>query len=636
MPTWYYFSRPINLAYHDLTSFLTPPKNLRSLLGLGSKFIPTPRHTKNWSSMRESSFERLDRDLRLRSYFAGEGDNDDTDYNPKMYIKSKWTPPPWKFPRELPPRLDKFDATLAQIFKKRHGRPNLLPHQRRALTYLQTSDEFLIVNCDKNLGPAIIEKTSYIQMAYRDHFNDRTSYRRLSPNDVALESRRLKTLLNSWRSRFNDELSKQERKFLKTQQNLCIDPFPAFYLTMKVHKKPLKSRPIVSCSGSLLEGLGIWVDAKMQPLARRQKSYFKSSFDLVQELKPMNLPPSARFFTADAVSMYTNIPTSRALLFISRYLRRNAHRFDDLPVLAFMEALRMIMTNNIFSFGDTHWKQICGTAMGTPPAPPYATLYYALLEDSFIDEYPRNLLYYRRFIDDVIGIWDIVDPATNETPWSSFKQRMNDPIYELEWEHSDLVRSIDFMDLTISITDDGKISTTLYQKPSNLHLYIPPHSAHPPGLLTGMVFGTVHRIRTLCSDPSDQKTRLRDFFRHLQDRGYKPSSLVPLFSKAFEHIDSRPVDLPAPERDTTSIFFHLQYHPDAPPSTAIQRAWRDCVFTPPYARPLPDIVCHNRAQLGVQRLIVAYNRPFNLGNLLSYRKIRVLHGPPVSSYGITN
>ena len=44
-PTWYYFSRPSHLAFHDFTQQKQPPKNLRSLLGLGLKFIPTPHLT---------------------------------------------------------------------------------------------------------------------------------------------------------------------------------------------------------------------------------------------------------------------------------------------------------------------------------------------------------------------------------------------------------------------------------------------------------------------------------------------------------------------------------------------------------------------------------------------------------------
>jgi hypothetical protein len=62
------------------------------------------------------------------------------------------------------------------------------------------------------------------------------------------------------------------------------------------------------------------------------------------------------------------------------------------------------MKNNIFTFGDTIWKQRTGTAMGTPPAPPWATLYYVLHENDFLPRFEDNLPLYRRFIDDVFGI----------------------------------------------------------------------------------------------------------------------------------------------------------------------------------------------------------------------------------------
>jgi hypothetical protein len=54
------------------------------------------------------------------------------------------------------------------------------------------------------------------------------------------------------------------------------------------------------------------------------------------------------------------------------------------------------MTHDVFKFGDTFWVQLSGTAMGAPPAPNYATLYF-----------PQhlNLLYYGRYIDDGLGIW---------------------------------------------------------------------------------------------------------------------------------------------------------------------------------------------------------------------------------------
>ena len=59
MPTWYYFSRPSNMAFHDFTKRHKPQKNLRSLLGLCLKFIPTPSLTNCWSRLKQSSYDRL-------------------------------------------------------------------------------------------------------------------------------------------------------------------------------------------------------------------------------------------------------------------------------------------------------------------------------------------------------------------------------------------------------------------------------------------------------------------------------------------------------------------------------------------------------------------------------------------------
>ena len=65
--------------------------------------------------------------------------------------------------------------------------------------------------------------------------------------------------------------------------------------------------------------------------------------------------------------------------------------------------------------------------------------------------------------------------------------------------------------MTISINNSNKIETTLFEKRLNLHPYIPPHSAHLPGLLPGIVYGTLFRIFTLCSDNEDKLQRTKVF-----------------------------------------------------------------------------------------------------------------------------
>ena len=99
MPTWYYFSCPSNLAFHVFTKKHKTRKNLHSLLGLGLKFIPTPSLMNSWIQLMKSLYDRLFHFVHLRFHFTGKLTNEGTtSYDPKLYVRSKWTPPHWMIP----------------------------------------------------------------------------------------------------------------------------------------------------------------------------------------------------------------------------------------------------------------------------------------------------------------------------------------------------------------------------------------------------------------------------------------------------------------------------------------------------------------------------------------------------------
>jgi hypothetical protein len=87
VPTWSYFSRPSNMAFHDLTTRIKPPKNTRSLLGLGLKFIPNPKYNVPLTNYAAESLPCFDRDLKVKSFMAGLPGDDN--FNPKLYARSK-------------------------------------------------------------------------------------------------------------------------------------------------------------------------------------------------------------------------------------------------------------------------------------------------------------------------------------------------------------------------------------------------------------------------------------------------------------------------------------------------------------------------------------------------------------------
>ena len=187
--------------------------------------------------------------------------------------------------------------------------------------------------------------------------------------------------------------------------------------------------------------------------------------------------------------------------------------------------------------------------------------------------------------------------------------------------------------MTISI-HEGRIVTSLYEKAMNLYLYIPPHSAHPPGVLTGLVSGNILRIHSLCSEQDDINLRMKQFYARLLVRRYQRNLLIPAFTKgivgarAFIKRGSVRKCKKIKEEDTKGrFFFHLIYHPRDTTSRNLQRQWNQHHIHPPRKPPLCRLKKNTKIPIGIRSMCVAYSCPKNLGNIFTCTKIDRLNGP---------
>ncbi|KAL7526875.1 hypothetical protein ACHAWF_001948 [Thalassiosira exigua] len=340
--------------------------------------------------------------------------------------------------------------------------------------------------------------------------------------------------------------------------------------------------------------------------------------------------------------MYTKIDTEDCINRLSDFLW-DAHTnmtFPHYRPSTLLSAIALVMRNNRMRFGDIFVRQLTGIAMGMSPAPTIANLFVAIHEAAEILQFLDTcLLLLRRFIDDGFGIWlHHHDPAVDKLRWESFQAAVNNG--GLRWIFTERSTTVDFMDMTISLSG-SKIDTTLYCKPLALHLYIPPHSCHAPGVLTGLIFGEVLRICTLCSRTDDQDAKLKAFFGHVSDRGYPDEQIIPLFSRALENAtkylartdyEKRRLAEKKKTQARRQVFLHLPYHSGDPTSKTIQKLWRSIVSHPDGKTPLNRLSCNGGGPLPIDKLTIAYSRAPNLGNKLSYRKIDKRSGPKVSSY----
>ena len=201
----------------------------------------------------------------------------------------------------------------------------------------------------------------------------------------------------------------------------------------------------------------------------------------------------------------------------------------------------------------------------------------------------------------------------------------------LTWEFSERSNTVDFMDMTITINKANKIETTIFEKKMNLHLYIPPHSAHPRGLLPGIVYSTLFRIFTLCSSKGDKANRTKIFLKQLIAHGYKGNEIQSLFHKAIDRAKTYIGPTTEDETNHNNFILHLPFHPNDPASHRIQQAWHTHVSKPQWKMPLENMKNpKTKEKCNIKRMIIAYKCPMNLGNLLSHRDLST--GPPVLSY----
>ena len=220
---------------------------------------------------------------------------------------------------------------------------------------------------------------------------------------------------------FKAELPPDELTFLSRLKSELFDSlFSKFYMTAKVHKPKLKFRPVVATCGTMLHGISKWADYHLQKLMHLIPTYIRDCFEVKAEMEQLGqLPEGTRLFTMDATSMYTNIDTDHGLHILEQFLEMHKDELPaGFPTKLVLEAMNIVMRFNVFEFGDTIIRQLTGTAMGTPSACTYATIYYAHHEIStLLRKYERHLIYYKRFIDDGNGLWNDRDDGGRRRFW---------------------------------------------------------------------------------------------------------------------------------------------------------------------------------------------------------------------------
>ena len=164
----------------------------------------------------------------------------------------------------------------------------------------------------------------------------------------------------------------------------------------------------------------------------------------------------------------------------------------------------------------------------------------------------------------------------------------------------------------------------------NLYLYIPPHSAHPPGMIKGLIYGQLQRYKYQNSDRADYLIQIKLLYQRLRERGWQHNTLQAYFIEAAKEIERKSITR-NPEKSSSlspkeRAFLHIQYHPHDIPR---------CIIRKIYEKNCPnfkDFYTNKGGKMDIKQLTIAFSRPKNIRDTLTNARLYQPKGKEVTKY----
>ena len=512
------------------------PKEIELDLSVGMRYMF--RTQRNSLLIKEAWNDFVER-LRWRVYFAFDAtsfNSYDPDYEVPHVRKGK------------PPRLPQYlelgislgrnfvNKTISHIPQEEIGRSsNPLVPDRTKLEEFLISNDYVVTMTDKNLGIAVSERT-WLDEKCLELLHDQANYLPLHPltaQQICDKQCTDMEILANWADKLVSDSGNQLGKFFRhlITEKGQKHTIPKFYGIPKIHKEPVKMRPIIPCHSAIQNPAAKYVSKKLKPLILAAPTILQSTKDLAIKLSKIKLDTNRQWFlvTGDVVAFYPSIPLGKCLdIAADMYAKHigEAGTTEELKEMRlFLTCLRIGNENLITQYKDMVFKQTRGLAMGVADSPDLSNLYGLFFENA-CNVYNHPLIpFYGRFIDDIFGIVY----ASSETEAINIISMVKFDDCVIEWGASDSF--LPFLDMTIYRDSDNRLQHMPYRKARSHQERIPWISHHPLDVKRGTYIGEMSRLATLCSLHSHYIDAIKSLSALYIVRGY-PANLVIHWTKS--------------------------------------------------------------------------------------------------------
>ena len=328
-------------------------------------------------------------------------------------------------------------------------------------------------------------------------------------------------------------------------------PTPArLYGNPKTHKQiqpgnvipPL--REIVAGSGSNCEGLGKIIDSITRPVDEMADTFIMDTPHLLRKIEELNAvggqPVGTHLFTCDVVALYPSVPTSRAPEVLRRRLLAAGLKQELVDWV--VRSTLVLLKSNTFEYdsgeGPKLYTQADGAGIGQANACAYAGIFMAEVEETALFNWGRRgggrmrkglewrqgnraeLGAFWRFRDDCLGLF-----RGTKADFLTLLAALNGVDPAIRFTEEGFGHAVNFLDVRITLGEDGKLHTTLYVKPNTKNQLLLPSSSHPPFVTRSSAYSLFLRLRRICSDEASFLEEADKLQERLEVRQY-PRNIV--------------------------------------------------------------------------------------------------------------
>ena len=292
-----------------------------------------------------------------------------------------------------------------------------------------------------------------------------------------------------------------------------------------------------------------------------KKEFILDTGDLIKELESINESKllqneNVNLFTMDVEKLYPSIRPELALQAIHEALAMDKTT-NKKTKTAIEHFIRLSFENSYVSYQNECYKSKIGIPTGGSLSRQIADIFLHWI--LFIKMSPKLSLidavrFWKRFIDDCIGIWRGTQRSfinfVNQLNTETMKFGIKFPISEIQFG-----KSIHIMDLFVYLENDNRIQYKGYIKPTDSKRYLNPNSFHPRSVFHSIPYSQM--LRTLRNNSKEETkiTELNQCINHFENSGYN----LTVLNELKDSISNSSADRENSEEEVEKLMFPIHY-----------------------------------------------------------------------------